>query len=54
MVDTCPMTEGRARVLMSIDEMLTDSDFPGTIIDTLLEDMKPFEETRPENIQNAV
>ena len=43
MVDTCPLTEGRARILMSIDDALTDSDFPETIIDALLKDQKPLD-----------
>lgn len=43
MVDTCPLTEDRARMLMSIDAALTDSDFPETIIDALLKDQKPLD-----------
>jgi hypothetical protein len=43
MVDTCPLTEGRARILMSIDDALTDSDFPETILDALLKDQKPLD-----------
>ena len=44
MVDTCPMTEGRARMLMAIDDRLTDSDFPDTIIDALIEHIKNTED----------
>jgi hypothetical protein len=45
MVDTCPMTEGRYRLLMSIDERLSDDNFPQTIIDTLADSfLKRFDE----------
>ena len=47
MVDTCPMTEGRARMLMVIDDRLTDSNFPDTIIATLIEHIKNTEDLDP-------
>ena len=43
MVDTCPLTDNRLQILLSIDERLTDPNFPETIIDALLNDMKPLD-----------